>query len=122
MTITKPMTKDDVIARLRPIYERAVQERSGVTFALSLEEQGLIDDADIERIKEETGYRGKHTDYSAFSLSDAQVAALRGTNTGHGDENNVPFAFNFHEGDVGEQGKTEKDVKHENQEISIFLT
>jgi hypothetical protein len=50
-------TKADTIERLRNLYEKAVQERTGVSFLLSTEEAELIDPDTILQIEVETGYR-----------------------------------------------------------------
>lgn len=50
-------TKADTIERLRKLYEKAVQERTGVSFLLSTEEAKLIDPDTILQIEVETGYR-----------------------------------------------------------------
>jgi hypothetical protein len=48
--------KQTVIDRIKPLFDKAVSERSGVSFLLSKPEQAVISQADIEQIKEETGY------------------------------------------------------------------
>ena len=50
------ITKQSVIDRIKLLFEQAVSERSGVSFLLSNLEQSVISQADIEQIKEETGY------------------------------------------------------------------
>lgn len=49
-------TKHEVIARLTQIYEKAVRERTGVSLLLSADEAQAFSAADLEKIKEETGY------------------------------------------------------------------
>lgn len=49
-------TAHDVIERLRPIFERAVKERSGVSYLMTHAEQQLITDSDMQKLKDETGY------------------------------------------------------------------
>lgn len=74
------VTKQDVIAGLHQIYARAVQNHSGVSYLLSEEEQALINEADIEQVKIETGYSAMCEGYSALRLSDAEVEAIRANN------------------------------------------
>ncbi|NHZ99087.1 hypothetical protein [Massilia sp. CCM 8734] len=50
------LTKQDVINRLRPIFQRAVQDRSGVSYLFSDEESKVFSEADLEALKTETGY------------------------------------------------------------------
>ncbi len=70
------VTKQDVIACLREFYARAVQSHSGVSYILDEKEQALIDEADIEQIKNETGYTAMCEGYSALRLSDAEFKAV----------------------------------------------
>lgn len=51
------VTKQDVADRLKPIYEKAVVERTGVTFMMTAEEQNVFSREDIEALEVETGYR-----------------------------------------------------------------
>jgi hypothetical protein len=51
------MKKQDVIERLRPHFEAAVRNRTGVSFLLSEVEQQVFDDHDLEMLMVETGYR-----------------------------------------------------------------
>lgn len=52
------VTKQDVIDRLKPLYEMALRERTGVTFLMTEEEQNVFSRADLEALEVETGYRG----------------------------------------------------------------
>lgn len=49
-------TTQIVVDRLRPIYERAVRERTGVSFLLSESEAAVFSDRDRAALEEVTGY------------------------------------------------------------------
>lgn len=50
------MTKEQVFERLRPIYVRAVQERTGVSYLITTEEMAVFDKADRAILESQTGY------------------------------------------------------------------
>lgn len=50
-------TKADTIERLRKLYEKAVQERTGVSFFLTPDEAEFIDPDTLHQLEVETGYR-----------------------------------------------------------------
>lgn len=52
----RKMTKERVMDRLRPIFERAVRERTGVSYFISIEEMAVFDDADLALLEVQTGY------------------------------------------------------------------
>ncbi len=51
------ITKQNIIERLRTVYERAVMERGGVSFFLTDQEQQVFSDADLAALEDETGFR-----------------------------------------------------------------
>jgi hypothetical protein len=56
--VDSSLEKQKVAKRIRGVFERAVAERSGASLLLTAAEQALVSEADLELIKEETGYNG----------------------------------------------------------------
>ena len=52
----RKMTKEKVMDRLRPIFERAVRERTGVSYLISIQEMAVFDDGDLALLEVQTGY------------------------------------------------------------------
>lgn len=50
------VTKQSVIDRIKPLFEQAVKNRTGVSYLLSEAEHRVFTDADLAQIKVETGY------------------------------------------------------------------
>jgi len=55
-------TKEETVDRIRNIYERAVRDRSGVSYILTEDEAGIISQDVIRQIEDETGYRKMRND------------------------------------------------------------
>lgn len=49
-------TAQDVANRLRPLFEKAVLNHTGVSYILSNEEASVFSVNDLEKLKKETGY------------------------------------------------------------------
>lgn len=54
--MSNPITKEKVADRLRPIFERAVRERTGVSYLISTAELKVFDDSDLLALENETEY------------------------------------------------------------------
>lgn len=50
------MTKEQVMDRLRPVYERAAREMTGVSFLLTDEEMKVFNREDMVQLEVEAGY------------------------------------------------------------------
>lgn len=61
-------TKQDVINRLRPLFEAAVQNRTGVSYLLSEAESLVFSNEDLEVLRAETGYPPPAFHFPARSL------------------------------------------------------
>jgi hypothetical protein len=55
-SFAEAVNKQTVIDRLRPVFEKAVDERTGVSFFLTEAEQLVFGESDLRRLKDETGY------------------------------------------------------------------
>ncbi|WP_199031395.1 hypothetical protein [Ralstonia sp. ASV6] len=53
---SKPISKEQVINRLRETFRNAAKDGTGVSFMLSQEECRVVTEHDIETLKDETGY------------------------------------------------------------------
>ncbi len=49
-------TTQEVANRLRPIFEKAVRDRTGVSYLLSAEETSVFSGAELEALRREVGY------------------------------------------------------------------
>lgn len=54
--VTLAPTNEDVTNRLRPIFQRAVRDRTGVSYLLSEDEAKVFSDEDLVALEAETGY------------------------------------------------------------------
>lgn len=52
----KAMTKELVSERLRPLFERAVREKSGVSYLMTPEEMSVFSKKDLAILEVQTGY------------------------------------------------------------------
>ena len=53
---SKPISKEQVLNRLRETFRNAVKDGTGVSFMLSQDESRVVTEHDIETLKDETGY------------------------------------------------------------------
>lgn len=54
--MAKKMTKERVAERLRPIFEKAVRDRSGVSYLITTEEIEVFGKEDLAILEAQTGY------------------------------------------------------------------
>jgi hypothetical protein len=52
-------SREVVVDFLRGVYGRAVRDESGVAYYLSAEQMAVLEDGDIQKIEDETGYSSR---------------------------------------------------------------